>query len=304
LGQDGIDTVEDLMHVKSLVGECVSEDGMVVLNADDPRLVSLATRFRARITYFAISQQNPVLRRHLALGGTGFYVSNGWIIEARGNLTWQIMPVQDIPITVGGTAVFQVENCLAAISAARAMGSTRQQIARALSAFMISTNNPGRCNVFHLPSGAHVVIDYGHNPDGFRRVGEWLKQVPHHRLRGVVGVPGDRCDEVICQSARQAAEIFDEFYIKEDEDKRGRAVGEVAELFRTEISNVAPQKPIYVVLQETEALREAMETATQGDIVVLFYEKFKPAEQTVLSFGGTYAEVPFTALPQSVALPL
>ncbi len=47
-----------------------------------------------------------------------------------------------------------------------------------------------------------------------------------------------------------------------------------------------------------------METAVQGDIVVLFYEKFKPAEHTVLQFGGIYAEVPFAALPQSVALPL
>ncbi|QSO47926.1 cyanophycin synthetase [Alicyclobacillus mengziensis] len=304
LGQDGIDTVEDLMHVKSLVGECVSEDGTVVLNADDPRLIALSTRFRARITYFAMSHRNPVLRRHLALGGTGFYASNGWIVEARGNLTWQIMPVHEIPITVGGTALFQVENCLAAISALRAMGCTRQQIARGMSTFLTSANNPGRCNVFQLPSGAYVVIDYGHNPDGFRRVGEWLKQVPHNRLKGVVGVPGDRCNEVIRQSASQAAEIFDEFYVKEDEDKRGRAVGEVAELLREEISKLAPQKPIYVVLSETEALRKAMETAVQGDIVVLFYEKFKPAEHTVLQFGGIYAEVPFAALPQSVALPL
>ena len=47
-----------------------------------------------------------------------------------------------------------------------------------------------------------------------------------------------------------------------------------------------------------------METAVQGDIVVLFYEKFQPAEHTVLQFGGSYAEAPFAVLPHSVALPL
>ncbi|KPV44643.1 cyanophycin synthetase [Alicyclobacillus ferrooxydans] len=304
LGQDGIDTVEDLMHVKSLVGECVSEDGTVVLNADDPRLVSLSTRFRAKITYFAMSEKNPVLCRHLALGGTGFYTSGGWLIEARGNLTWQIMPVGEVPITMGGTAGFQVENTLAAVSALRAMGCTRQQIARGMSSFQASANNPGRCTVFQLPSGAHVIIDYGHNPDGFRRVGEWLKRVPHNRLKGVVGVPGDRNNTMIRESAAQAAEIFDELYVKEDVDKRGRTPGEVAELFRVEINKHAPHKPVYVVLAETEALSKAMQTAVQGDIVVLFYERLKAAEQTVLAAGGVVTEAPFRVVSQSVALPL
>lgn len=39
LGQDGIETVDDLVHVKSLVAERVREGGTVVLNADDARLV-------------------------------------------------------------------------------------------------------------------------------------------------------------------------------------------------------------------------------------------------------------------------
>ncbi|MCL6594053.1 MAG: cyanophycin synthetase, partial [Alicyclobacillus sp.] len=179
VGQDGIETVDDLVHIKSLVGECVWEDGTVVLNADDERLTALARRLKARIAFFSLSDQNPILQRHLACGGVGYYLARGWLVEARGNLTWEIAPVTDIPLTMGGTARFQIENCLAAVAALRALGCTRQQIAAGLTSFQPAQHNPGRCMIYRLPSGAHVVLDYGHNPDGFARMGEWLAQTPH-----------------------------------------------------------------------------------------------------------------------------
>lgn len=304
LGQDGIDTIEDLMHIKALVGECVAEDGTVVLNADDERLVRMSSRFQAKIVYFSSSDNNQIIGRHLALGGTAFYISGGWLVEARGSLTWQVLPVVEIPITMGGTAPFQMENCLGALAALRAMGCTRQQVARGFSSFQAMAHNPGRCSLFRLPNGAHVVLDYGHNPDGFRRVGEWLQKTPHRKLKGVIGVPGDRSDEMIRQAAAQAAKVFDEFIVKEDTDKRGRRDGEVASIMAEELALVTPDKPHTIVLNETEALSRAMSGTTRGDIVVLFYEHLEAAERCVKECGGVVSETPFETMPSTVALPL
>lgn len=286
IGQDGVESIEDLVHIKSLVAECVDADGAVVLNADNEHLVEIAKRISARVVYFSSSEDNPVIKRHLACGGVGYYVSRGWLMEGRGNLTWEVVPVPEIPLTLGAQVPFQVENCLAAAAALRAFGITRQQTAHALTTFMPQQNNPGRCVLFRVPKGGHVVIDYGHNPDGFSQVGRWLRQVPHQHLIGVVGVPGDRADAVIRQSAERLAQIFDQFVVKEDQDKRGRREGEVAALLLSQITRACPEKPCRVVLPEAEALELAITTMGPDDIVAVFYERFAVVEAVVRRLGG------------------
>ena len=44
VGQDGIEDLDDILHIKSLVVERVRDGGTVVLNADDPLVLSLAER--------------------------------------------------------------------------------------------------------------------------------------------------------------------------------------------------------------------------------------------------------------------
>lgn len=286
IGQDGVETIEDLMHIKSLVTECVYDEGTVVLNADDPHLVELSKRLRAHVVFFSMMDDHPALKRHLACGGVGYYVSRGWLVEARGHLTWEVAPIVEIPLTLGGTARFQVENALAAVAALRAYGLTRQQTAHALASFAPQQDNPGRCVLFQMPCGGHVVLDYGHNPAGFAQIGRWLAEVPHKRLVGVVGVPGDRADSVIRQSAVSASDIFDAFVVKEDEDKRGRREGEVATMLASQIAAKCPEKPCTVVLSETEALARAVESMERGDIVVVFYESLAGVERMVRDLGG------------------
>ncbi len=286
LGQDSVDTLEDLLHIKSLVAECVWEDGVVVLNAADPHLVDLGRKVKARVAYFALAQDHPVLARHLACGGVGYYVADGWFVEARGNLTWQIAAVAEVPLTGLGTVRFQVENCLAAIAALRALGCTRQQVAEGLTSFVPSVHNPGRCSVYRMQNGSYVVLDYGHNPDGFKKVGSWIRNVPHRRLIGVVGVPGDRSDVVIRQGADVLADVFDVLVVKEDRDKRGRQPGEVAGLMADQIRTRNPEKMCTAIFDEVEALRFAVQQALPGDVVVMFYEKLAPAQNLLADTGG------------------
>ncbi|MCL6446183.1 MAG: UvrD-helicase domain-containing protein, partial [Alicyclobacillus sp.] len=275
----------------------------LVLNADDDMLLQLSNRLQARVILFSTSDGNPAVIRHLALGGVAYFAANGWLVEARGHLTWEIAPVADIPITMNGRADFQVENCLAAAAALRALGLTRQQVAASLASFLPSRDNLGRCMIYQLPGGGHVVLDYGHNPDGFAKIGRWLHSLPHRRLIGVVGVPGDRANQVIRQSAEQLARIFDGFVVKEDADKRGRQPGEVAALLAERIQAMHPEKPCIVILDEPEALRHAITAMEAGDVVVMFYENLAQADQVVRSFGGVPAALIQVSSP-SYAVPL
>ena len=44
LGVDGVDDLDELIHVKALVAEEIRAGGTVVLNADDPAVAGLADR--------------------------------------------------------------------------------------------------------------------------------------------------------------------------------------------------------------------------------------------------------------------
>ncbi len=286
VGQDFVESLDDLLHIKSLVAECVHPNGTVVLNADDAQLVGLSRRLNTAVAFFTMNPGQTHFQEHLSRGGVGYWQENGWLMEGRGSLSWPLQAVDSILLTDNGTAKFQIENCLAAAAAMRSLGLTRSDVRNALTTFIPATANRGRSMSFRMPNGTRVVLDYGHNPGGFERVGEWLNAVPHGHLIGVVGVPGDRADSLIQDSARQLAEIFDSFIVKEDEDKRGRADGEVAALIAAEIRKVAPHKSCIIQLSETEALKQALAGSQDGDIVAMFYEQLQPLVQLVLAAGG------------------
>src|SRR5206468_6255440 len=54
LGLRGVDTIEQLAEVKSLLVEIVRKDGASVLNADDQLVAQMADRAEGRIVYFSM----------------------------------------------------------------------------------------------------------------------------------------------------------------------------------------------------------------------------------------------------------
>jgi cyanophycin synthetase len=72
LGLKGINTLEDLAAVKSVIVEVVSREGCTVLNADDPFTAAMAKQTRGRIVYFSLRSGSDMLdfvRAHIDSGG-------------------------------------------------------------------------------------------------------------------------------------------------------------------------------------------------------------------------------------------
>jgi cyanophycin synthetase len=116
------------------------------------------------------------------------------------------------------------------------------------------------------------MIDYGHNIGGFEEVGKFVQKLKAKRLVGVIGVPGDRTDGTIIRAAAKCGEIFDRIYLKEDDDLRGRASGEVADIMYTEILKSHDAADVRKILSEAEALKAAVSEAEEGDFIIHFYE--------------------------------
>ncbi len=274
LGQDEIKTLEDLVHIKSLVAEAVYETGAVVLNADDPSIHAIAERVWAGLIYFSLQEDNITVRRHLSKGGRALFVHRGTIMAAQGNRVVLVGKTRDFAVTFGGRARHQVENLLAALSACWGFGLSPRQAAFYLRNFAANPqDNPGRSNLYQLGAFS-VMIDYGHNADSFTKMGELARKLKPNRTLAVIGVPGDRCDDLITAAGEAAARAFDVLLIKEDEDLRGRRSGEVAQLLKQGALQ-AGKNPAWMHFfrHERDAVRYALKAALPGDLILVFYER-------------------------------
>lgn len=297
VGQDGIQSVDDILFIKSLVAERVKEGGTLVLNADDERLAKLmeserVSRIPKRAVYFSLDENNPVVRDHLQAGGTACFGRGTSLIEATGEIQHVIADTSRLPVVMNGAADFQIRNLLATIAACRAFGVEQDALRKGLTSFSSFANNPGRANLYRL-NGGHVMVDYGHNTEAFDAICRMTSHWRDRRVTGIIAVPGDRADELIDRAARVAAKGFNKVIVKEDRDLRGRKPGDVANILYRAILEVQPSLECEVVLDEVEALRRAVSQMVRGEVIVMFYEKLQPVVQALRE----YAAQPVVALP-------
>jgi cyanophycin synthetase len=275
LGLDGINTLDDLANVKSLVGEAVKSNGYVVLNADDKMSKTIVERMKSKIIFFSMNKENDLLRENINKGGYGIYPENGYIyVEKHGNAV-PLGKINNISITIKGKLKYNIENSMAACAALIGIGVDNATIRKGLTSFQSNEEqNPGRFNMYSV-NGATVILDYGHNIEGYKAVLEGANSIKHKRFIGIIGVPGDRLDSNVLQVANIAGSYFDYIYIKEDEDKRGRKPGEIAKLLEKGVIR-SGCTDYEIVLNEAEALEKAIDNSRPGDLIIIFFEKFEP----------------------------
>lgn len=291
LGQDGVDTMDDLVHVKALIAERVRDGGTLVLNADDPLARDLIIRPRIRaahknLLWFSLDARSPLVQRHVENGGTAYVLSEGYLMERAGEIETRLLPVTDVPGGFAGAARYAASNALAAAAAARAMGLTAAEISQGLSSFDAAHDNPGRGQLFEV-NGIHLLVDYAHNPAAIAAIAGLVESIwgTEHAVAAVT-LPGDRRDDLIADCARAVADGFHRVVLYEDSDLRGRAHGEVSEIVRSEIAARRPELVATTVTTVAEAVPVALAMANPGDVVVLMYEALGPLLDVLETLGA------------------
>lgn len=276
LGIDGIESMEDLSFVKSLVVEAIKEDGYAVINADDEWSLKILNRIKARKIFFSVKDDNIYLRKSINEGNPGVYIEDNALFVENNNKKYYICDVDEIGITNSGRLRYNVYNAMACCAALVGIGVDYCIISKGLKQFQGNENyNPGRFNEYDI-NGVKVILDYGHNIDGYKNVLEALKNVPHRSLVGVIGVPGDRSDSSIEKIGSICGEVFNHIYVKEDMDSRGRKPGEVARIILKGISKTAgTEGSAHLILDELQAFKTALTRAKTGDVIIVFFERFQ-----------------------------
>ncbi len=284
-GEYGIDDLDGLADAKLSVAAVLPDDGLLVLNADDPTLCAKAEGLARRLgrapplAWFALDFERPLLRAQRARGGGTCGVRAGRLLLSGGaghgpGGEHDLGAVSAMPLTIEGKATYNIANLAGAALAAAALGVSPAAIAGVYARFGAElADNPGRMMRFNA-GGVRVLVDYAHNPDGLRgflQVAATMR-TPPGRLGLVLGHAGNRTDEEVRALARVAADFQPELIvIKEDEAHlRGRPIGDVPFIIRTELLRLGlPESALPMRASELDAAQYALEWARPGDVLAL-----------------------------------
>ena len=297
LGQQGIDTVDQLAEVKAVVPRITRKEGWAVLNADDPRVYAMRGVVQAQPWVFSRDPDSPAIRETLSDGGRATTVIDGWVCVLKpGRDPDPLVELVDVPMTIAGLSRFNVENSLAAASAALAVGIPRDVVVEGMRTFRPDAeHNPGRMNFFSIGE-VTVVVDLAHNEAGLEALIEIMNGVrrPGSRLLLGLGVVGDRQDDLIEKIAEIGARDTDVVAIGHKERYlRGRTMEELDALLRAGAERVGVTGiPAYDT--EVACLSALVGQALPGDVVGLMCHAQREEVYTWIAEEGGTPDAPET----------
>ncbi|SEO97388.1 UDP-N-acetylmuramoyl-tripeptide--D-alanyl-D-alanine ligase [Trujillonella endophytica] len=176
LGEFG--SPEGTARAKGELVEALPADGTAVLNADDPRVLGMAPRTRARVLTTGRADDAEVRATDVRLDGEG---RASFTLAAAG---------ERHPVALQVVGEHQVANALSAAGAALAAGMAPAAVARALSA--AGARSRWRMEVTRRPDGVVVVNDaYNANPESMRAALAALAGMAGTRRVAVLGAMGE-----------------------------------------------------------------------------------------------------------------
>ena len=232
LGQYGVNTVEELAVAKFAVHRTLASGGILVLNADDDYVVDEARRTQANLCWFSLDPAHGLITDAKNKGLTCAWLEEDHLVYFDGNRACSIVKVQDIPITMGGAADYNIRNALGALCLAKAMGIDDDAIATGLCGFNNDAkDNPGRCNEFSV-NGARVFVDFAHNPHSISAVTNAMASIPAKRRFVMISHAGDRSNRDILDATQSALTLKPDVLMAAELPQylRGRELGDTTQL--------------------------------------------------------------------------
>ncbi len=267
LGISDIHNLDDLARVKSTVVKSVKKDGWAILNAEDEHCLKIANDLGCNVAYFSMDENNPKVKKFSKEGKIVAVYENGYITIKKGEWKIRVEKATHVPLTMGGKAKFMIANVLAATLAGYLHGFKTDDISLSLQTFIPNAaHTPGRMNIFEFKK-FKVLIDFAHNPTGYRGIEDFLQSVDATKKIGIIAGIGDRRDEDIKECASIAARMFDHIIIRQEKHLRGRSENQIIELIMEGIVESGRSVTYEIINKEVEAIKHAIDNAEDGSFI-------------------------------------
>ena len=177
-----------------------------------------------------------------------------------------------------------IANVLAASLASYLYGFKTDDISLSLQTFLPgAAQTPGRMNIFEFKK-FKVMIDFAHNPAGYMGIEEFLTSIEATKKIGIIAGVGDRRDEDIRECAMIAGRMFDHIIIRQEKHLRGRTEENINGLILEGFKASGNEVSYEIIPKEVEALKHAMNIASEGNFIVALSDVINNAIDTVQEY--------------------
>jgi UDP-N-acetylmuramoyl-L-alanyl-D-glutamate--2,6-diaminopimelate ligase len=243
--------METYFQDKSRIFKNLKPDGIGVINIDDPMLKRHKAHLGVpRLITFGLAPEADVRAENIVL-------KNGALVF---DLIIKSLGRENIRARLIGT--HNVYNMMAASAALIVSGLDLGQIKEGLES---ASTPPGRIDPVPGEAPFKVFVDYAHTPNALENVLQCLRACTEKKLICVFGCGGDRDKTKRPVMGKIALEICDSVILTND-NPRTEDPGRIVR----QIEKGMPDKTKYcIIVQRREAIRKAIETAQEGDVIVI-----------------------------------
>lgn len=243
-------TFENYKESKGKLFQMVKPEGYSIINVDDPHC-----------NYFMERSNNKVIT---------YGIKNGAIIRASnieikaGELTFDLNALnRKYKIKSPLSGIYNVYNLMAAIGALYVLGFPIEKTIEYIESL---ETIKGRSDVIDYNGTFKVIIDYAHTPNALTNILEYARTITKGKVITVTGAAGARDREKRPIIGNIVAKLSDYFIFTMDDPRYEEVVDIIQELsseFDLTIQHY------HVEIDRAKAIREALEMAKDGDVVLI-----------------------------------
>ncbi|MEO6598301.1 MAG: Mur ligase family protein [Polyangiaceae bacterium] len=200
LGGKYVDELTPIYKAVRAPVDIVLPTGHAVLNADDPEVLEMAKHTKGTVLLFARSEHSPAVIEHLRTEGRAVVRDGAQLVLCHGTRRTRLLDLADLRCAVLGLPAFLVDDLLAAVAGAVALGSSAEQIAAGIAHALQASPNfaagaPPGVAVFDLPAtgarpeGGLLVLTPAHNESALAAWAQHFAEYFSGRLASVLFEP-------------------------------------------------------------------------------------------------------------------
>ncbi len=231
-----------------------------IINVDDLQVSKVPGMFpESNIMTYGIDNHCDVLAKDITI--TNSYVDFRVKISDKN---------ERVKVSIPGR--FSVYNSLAAICVAKKLGIPSEKVIEALAEIKV----PGRSEMVDNKKEIPIMIDYAHSPESLQNILSAVKSYTRGKVISVFGCGGDRDKCKRPQMGEISGRIADFTIITSDNPRTEKPEDIVSQIEE----GIKKTKGNYkVIVDRTEAIKEAIKMATKLDIIVLAGKGHEPYQE-------------------------
>ena len=251
LSQDHLDyhkTMELYLQTKLRLFQWIKPDDYAIANIDDPHGKDFLEAAVAKKLTYGIENVADIMAKDIKM-------------NIKGSEYRLVTPIGEINIKQKLVGMFNIYNCIAAVSVAISQGYDLEAIKRGLED---NIRVSGRFELIDKGQDFSVVVDYAHTPDGMEKVLSLTGKLNPNRVVTVFGCGGDR-DKEKRPLMGNVADKYSDIIILTADNPRNEDPEQILDHIKEGIKNTTCKR----IIDRAKAIDYAISNAESNDIIMI-----------------------------------